>query len=337
LLSADRSDLERVRPDVRPPNITEESAAGATRLLAGNLSVFATADIINGRFGTSEWSKFRLMSVTTPPTLPDLTALARRLRGQLVEMSHAARAPHLGSALSCLDIVIAAYWAGLRVNPESPQDPQRDRFLLSKGHAAAALYAVLAERGFFPRDWLAQYGQPGGRLPEQFSPGCVPGVELATGSLGHGLGVGAGMALAARIRGQDYHVWVVLSDGECNEGSVWESAMFAAAQGLGNLLAVVDYNRWQATGRTVDIMGRAPLKDKWAAFGWQVADVDGHNLAELQQAMSSWRQGSAQPTCLIAHTIKGRGVSFMEDDNNWHYRIPSWEDVIAARQELGLP
>ena len=197
------------------------------------------------------------------------------------------------------------------------------------------LYAVLAERGFFPRDWLAEYGQPGSRLPEQMSPGCVPGVELATGSLGHGLSCRGRHGVGRPHPRQDYRVCVVLSDGECNEGSVWEAAMFAAARELGNLLAVVDFNRWQATGRSDDILGLTPLTDKWAAFGWHVAEVDGHNLAELQQAMIAWRQGSAQPTCLIAHTIKGRGVSFMEDDNNWHYRIPSAEEVLAARGSWG--
>jgi transketolase len=266
----------------------------------------------------------------------ELETLARHLRGRLVEMSHAARAPHLGSALSCLDIVLAAYFGDLRVDPARPQDPGRDRFLLSKGHAASALYAVLAQRGFFPAAWLAEYGQPGGRLPEQLGPGCVPGVELATGSLGHGLGVGAGMALAARLRRQDYAVWVVLSDGECNEGSVWEAALFAAARGLGNLLAVVDYNRWQATGRSEEILALAPLREKWQAFGWQAEEVDGHDLAALQQAMTRWRAGSRQPTCLIARTVKGRGVSFMEDDNNWHYRIPSADELAAARRELEL-
>jgi transketolase len=262
--------------------------------------------------------------------------LASQLRGRLVEMSHAARAPHLGSALSCVELLVAAYWGALQVDPRQPQDPQRDRFILSKGHAASVLYAVLAARGFFPQQWLADYGQPGGCLPEQMSPGCVPGVEAATGSLGHGLSLGAGMALAGRIQRREYRVWVVLSDGECNEGSVWEAAMFAAAQRLTNMVALVDFNRWQATGRSEEILAIGPLADKWSAFGWQVSEVDGHDLGELHQAIDRWLHTGQGPACIIARTIKGRGVSFMEDDNNWHYRIPTVDEVRAAHVELGL-
>lgn len=276
------------------------------------------------------------MSFATHLSASELETLARRLRGQLVQMSHAARAPHVGSALSCVDILVAAYWGALRVDPRQPQEPGRDRFILSKGHAAAALYAVLAERGFFPREWLATYGQPGSRLPEQMSPGCVPGVEVATGSLGHGLSLGAGMALAGRIQRREHRVWVVLSDGECNEGSVWEAALFAAARRLTNVLAVVDFNRWQATGRSEEVLALSPLADKWAAFGWQVQEVNGHDLVELQRAIDRWVQSGEGPACIVARTIKGRGVSFMEDDNNWHYRIPTAEEVRAAQVELGL-
>lgn len=267
----------------------------------------------------------------------ELDAIARRIRARLVEMSHAARAPHLGSSLSCVDILVAAYWGPVRVAPQHAADPSRDRFILSKGHAAAALYAVLAERGFFPPDWLATYGEPGSRLPEQMSPGCVPGVEVATGSLGHGLSLGAGMALAGRVQRRDYRVWVVLSDGECNEGSVWEAAMFAAARRLTKLFVVVDFNRWQATGRSEEILALQPLADKWAAFGWQVAEVDGHDVGVLRRWLTQRAQAADGPACIIAHTVKGRGVSFMEDDNNWHYRIPTAAEVQAARAELGLP
>lgn len=276
------------------------------------------------------------VSFSTEPSLLELENLARRLRGQLVEMSHAARAPHLGSALSCVDILVAAYWGALQVDPQQPQDPRRDRFIFSKGHAAAALYAVLAERGFFPKEWLATYGQAGSRLPEQMSPGCVPGVEVATGSLGHGLSLGAGMALAGRIQQRPYRVWVVLSDGECNEGSVWEAAMFAAGRRLTNVLAIVDFNRWQATARSEEVLALSPLADKWSAFGWHVTEVNGHDIGELQRAIGRWVQTGEGPACIIARTIKGRGVSFMEDDNNWHYRIPTADEVRAAQAELGL-
>ena len=266
----------------------------------------------------------------------NLRGIAAAVRGHVIEMSHLAGTAHLASALSCVDILVAAYWRALRIDAEQPSDPDRDRFILSKGHAISALYAVLALRGFFPVEALQTYNQDGGCLPEQPSPQCVPGVELATGSLGHGLPVGVGMALAARIQGRDYRVVVVLSDGECNEGSVWEAALFAPAQRLENLMVVVDYNKWQATGRSHEIMALQPLSRKWEAFGWRTCEVDGHDLEALEAALSQAPDGSGQPLAIIAHTVKGKGVSFMEDDNNWHYRSPSAEELARARQELGL-
>jgi transketolase len=251
-------------------------------------------------------------------------------------MSHRAETPHLGSSLSCVDILVAAYWGALSVDPARADDPARDRFILSKGHAVSALYATLSARGFFPEDWLKTFNVPGSRLPEQPSPGCVPGVELATGSLGHGLPVGAGMALAARIQGMSYRVYVLMSDGECNEGSVWEAAMFAPARGLDRLVAIVDYNKWQATGRSDEVLRLAPLKDKWQAAGWNAMDVDGHDLAALVEKLRDVPDRSGRPTAIIAHTVKGKGISFMEDNNDWHYRSPNDADLQKARQELGL-
>jgi transketolase len=277
-----------------------------------------------------------MMTPNPDEQLAELAQIARRVRGKVVEMSNRGRAPHLGSALSCVDILVAAYWGVLRIDPRNPRAACRDRLILSKGHASSALYAVLAERGFFPTAWLDRYAQPGSPLTEHMGPGCVPGVEAATGSLGHGLSLGAGMALAGRIQQRDDRIWVVLSDGECNEGSVWEAAMFAPAQQLDNLIAVVDFNRWQATGRSDEILALEPLGDKWSSFGWQVSEVDGHDLAALLRAMRQCPAGTGRPACIIAHTIKGRGVSFMEDDNNWHYRIPTDDEVRAAREELGL-
>ena len=269
--------------------------------------------------------------------LAELEQVAREIRGTVVQMSHASRAPHLGSNLSCVDLLVAAYFAELRIDPNEPTAGDRDRFILSKGHAAAALYATLAARGFFPTAELSRFNETGYKLPEQPSPRCVPGVELATGSLGHGLGVGVGMALAARIQGRPYHTFCLLSDGECNEGSVWEAAMFAPAQRLGNFTAIVDYNRWQATGRSDEVLALGPLAEKWRAFGWQTCEVDGHDLRQIQSAIAAPRDRSSDtPTAVIAHTVKGKGVSFMEDDNNWHYRIPTAEEVAAARRELCL-
>jgi transketolase len=275
-------------------------------------------------------------SISTSVAAADLQAISRRVRFKLVEMSHRAGTPHLGSALSCVDILVAAYWTILRIDPQRPDDPLRDRFILSKGHAATALYATLAGKGFFPEDWLDAFAKHRSPLAEQPSPTCAPGVELATGSLGHGLPVGTGMALAAKIQQQDYRVFVVMSDGECNEGSVWEAALFAPVHRLDNLAVVIDYNKWQATGRSNEIMALASLVKKWEAFGWNALEVDGHDLAALTQAMSSVRRGDGKPLAIIAHTVKGKGISFMEDDNNWHYRVPKAEEVEAAKKELGL-
>jgi transketolase len=271
-----------------------------------------------------------------PPALADLEAMSRRLRFQVVQMSHAAGTPHLGSALSCVDILVAAYWSVLRLDPQNPLDPQRDRCILSKGHAASALYATLAHRGFFPLDWLDAFARHRSPLAEQPSPGCAPGVELATGSLGHGLPVGVGMALAARIQRQDYRVFVIMSDGECNEGSVWEAALFAPARRLDHLAVVVDYNKWQATGRSDEIMALPSLAKKWEAFGWNTLEVDGHNLQTLAEAMNRLPGSDGRPLAIVAHTVKGKGVSFMEDDNNWHYRVPKADEVQRAKQELGI-
>lgn len=266
---------------------------------------------------------------------PDLLAVARRLRRRVIRMSHHGRAPHLGSSLSCIDILVAAYWGALHIDPASPDDADRDRFILSKGHAAAALYATLAERGFFPNDELTSYNQAGSRFPEQPSPGAVPGVEAATGSLGHGLSLGLGMALAGRIQKRDYRVLALVSDGECNEGTVWEAAMFAAAQQLDTVTAIVDYNRWQATGRSEQIMSLDPMVDKWNAFGWNAFAVDGHDVEGLVATFNKLPLEPGKPTAIVAQTTKGKGVSFMEDDNNWHYRIPNEDELQAALAELG--
>lgn len=278
------------------------------------------------------------MKKKRPPTprRKELERAAREIRLKLVEMSHAAGTPHLASGLSCVDILVAAYGKVLRADPTRPDDPERDRFILSKGHAAAALYATLAHCGWFPPEWLDTFGQHGSRLAEQPAPACAPGVELATGSLGHGLPVGLGMAMAARILKRKHRVFVLLSDGECNEGSVWEAAMFAPNHGMEKLMVIVDYNRWQATGRSDEIMALRSLKKKWQSFGWNASEIDGHDIGSLADAMKRLPDGSGRPVAVIARTVKGKGISFMEDDNNWHYRVPTADEVRAAREELGL-
>ena len=273
--------------------------------------------------------------MTGTTSILELEAIARSIRGRLVRLSHDTRAAHLGSALSCVDVLVALYWGCLAVDPSDADSPDRDRFILSKGHASAALYATLAKRGFFSEELLTTFAQNGSSLAEQMGPRCAPGIEAATGSLGHGLSLGLGMALAGRIQRRPYRVFVVMSDGECNEGSVWEAAMLAAAQSVKNLIAIVDYNGWQATGRTEEIMGDSPLRGKWAAFGWNVQEVDGHDAGALQTALKNASDSPEKPAAIVARTVKGKGVSFMEDDNNWHYRIPSDDDLQAALSELG--
>jgi transketolase len=279
------------------------------------------------------------MNVHAGPKAPDIAALKRRaaeLRGKIVTMCHEASSAHLGSSLSCVDILAVAYWDVLRIDPLNPADPLRDRFILSKGHAAMAIYATLATRGYFPVEELATYNKDDGRLAEHPPANMLPGVEAATGSLGHGLPIGLGMALAGRIKNEHYRVYALLSDGENNEGSVWEAAMFGAGQKLDNVCVIVDYNKWQATARSNETLALAPLRDKWAAFGWDAHEVDGHDVGALARLMRDVPNGSGKPVAIIAHTVKGKGVSFMEDDNNWHYRAPTAEEVVKAHKELGL-
>jgi len=267
--------------------------------------------------------------------ITELERVANLIRKKLVVMSSQTGAAHLGSALSCVDILVSAYWGALNINPKDPGWIKRDRFILSKGHAAATLYAVLSCKGFFPESVLGKYAKHGCCLPEHPAPKCIPGLEVATGSLGHGLSLGLGMVLAGRIQQQSYRVYVVISDGECNEGSVWEAAMFAPAQKTDNLVAIVDYNKWQATGRSNEVMALAPLKQKWEAFGWSVYEIDGHDMSALTKVLKNVPDGTGKPIAVIAHTVKGKGISFMEDDNNWHYRIPKEEEVNKALKELG--
>ena len=261
------------------------------------------------------------------------TDIAAHIRADVIEMCHRAKAAHLASALSCIDILTVLYEYVLKLDPIQPQSPDRDRFILSKGHAAPALYATLAWKSIIDRDQLLTYGLKGSLLEEHPSPKLV-GVEAATGSLGHGLPIANGMALAARIQNQTYRVFVLMSDGECNEGSVWEAAMFAARHGLDQLTAIVDFNKWQATGRSCEVLQLEPLVEKWASFGWSVTELDGHDHQSLLASLT--KPSIGKPHVIIAHTIKGKGVSFMEDDNNWHYRVPTEQEVLSAKLELGV-
>lgn len=271
------------------------------------------------------------------PPIQTLERRAREIRARIIENSSRTQTPHLGSCLSCVDVLVAMYWHVLRIDPTKPRDPDRDRFILSKGHGAAALFQVLALKGFYPISMLDDYGEDGSLFAEHPpTPDHLAGIEAATGSLGHGLPMGLGMALAGRIHRRDYKVYALLSDGECNEGSVWESAMLAAAQKVDRLCAIIDFNKWQATGRSEEVMALNPLADKWRAFGWSAYEIDGHDIGALVDLLERFPDGSGKPVAIVAHTVKGKGVSFMEDDNNWHYRIPTADEVVKAKRELGL-
>ena len=232
------------------------------------------------------------------------------------------------------DILAVLYTGVLRVDPERPDWPERDRFILSKGHGGAGLYAVLAECGFFPRAWLDEYCDDGSRLAGHVSHHGVPGVEASTGSLGHGLSLGCGMALAAKRAGRDFRAFVILSDGECDEGSTWEAALFAPHHGLDNLVAVIDYNKIQSLGNVKDVLDLEPLCDKWDAFRWGVREIDGHDHEQLRDALTSVPFEAGRPSMIVAHTIKGKGVSFMEGELAWHYKSPNDEQVAIALAEL---
>jgi transketolase len=267
----------------------------------------------------------------------ELAKTAATLRSRIIETSSKTGTPHLGSCLSCVDILTALYFGVLNIDPANPKAVSRDRCILSKGHGAMGLFHVLAERGFYPLSDLDSYGQDGGVFAEHPpTPEHLAGIEAATGSLGHGLPLGLGMAMAGRIQRRDYKVYAVLGDGECNEGSNWEAAMFASAQRVSNLCVIIDFNKWQATGRSQEVMALDPLVDKWKAFGWNAVEVDGHDFKQLLGALSQFPNANEKPTAIIAHTVKGKGASFMEDDNNWHYRIPTADEVIQAKKELGV-
>jgi len=277
------------------------------------------------------------MNVSQVSTMKELEQIARTIRFRTIRNSHFTGTPHLGSCLSCTDLLVWLYWDILKLDSRIPEAPERDRFILSKGHAAPVLFQVLAERGFFPMTELENYGNDGSIFGEHPpSPRHLSGIEAATGSLGHGLPMGLGMALAGRIQGLPYNVYVILSDGECNEGSVWESALMAAAQGVQNLTIFVDYNKWQATGRSNEVLGLAPLAEKWKAFGWASTEIDGHSFEDMAKVHQIFSD-DPRPKAIICNTIKGKGIPFMEDDNNWHYRIPTKEEVSRSAQVLQIP
>lgn len=264
-----------------------------------------------------------------------LTAQARQLRRHVISMLGEAGSGHPGGSLSAADIVAALYFRVLRLDPHRPDWPERDRFILSKGHAAPLLYAALAERGFFPVEELRTLRQLGSRLQGHPDLRKLPGVEMSTGSLGQGLAAANGMALAGKLDRREYRVYVLLGDGEIEEGMIWEAAMAAAHYRLDNLTAFLDYNGLQIDGPVKEVMSVEPVADKWRAFGWYVLEINGHDFREILGAVEEARSVRGRPTMVICHTVKGKGVSFMENEVKWHGSAPGPEETARALAELG--
>ncbi len=258
---------------------------------------------------------------------------AHKIRINILKMINKGESSHIGSALSCVDLLTCIYSSFLNFDSKNPLSSKRDFFILSKGHAGAAIYATLSEFNFFPEEKLYTHYQNGSDLSGHVSHKNIPGVEFSTGSLGHGLSVGAGIALGFKKKGLDQKACVLLSDGECDEGSVWEAAMFSSHHNLNNLIAVIDYNKIQSLEEVSKTLSLEPFSKKWESFGWNVIEIDGHNHDEIKSALKQ-SQKLKSPCCIIAHTIKGKGISFMENSVLWHYRSPQGKEFKEALREL---
>jgi transketolase len=258
---------------------------------------------------------------------------ARQIRKDVINMIYIAKTGHTGGSLSDTDILTVLYYNIMNIDPSNPKYEDRDRFILSKGHSVESFYCILADKGFFPKEELRTFSQFGSKLIGHPN-NKVPGVEVNTGALGHGLSIGVGMALAAKMNKKSYRVYTVMGDGEQAEGSVWEAAMSAAHYKLDNLVGILDRNKLQISGCTEDIMGLEPLSDKWRSFGWEVVEVDGNNVEELLKTFKSLPVKRDKPTIILAHTIKGKGVSYMENVAKWHHGVPSEEEYKTAINEL---
>ncbi len=269
-----------------------------------------------------------------PMSVDELKHMATAIRCDIIEMICTAKAGHPGGSLSATDIVTALYFRLMRVDPQNPRWPDRDRFILSKGHACPVWYAALAERGFYDKSHLTTLRRLGSILQGHPDMNKVPGIDMTTGSLGHGLSVGIGMALAGRLQKKDYHVWVIIGDGESQEGSIWEAAMAGAKWKLDNLTAILDRNNLQNDFYVDDLMPIEPVADKWRAFGWHVVAIDGHDMAAVVTALEAAKARKGVPTMIIARTIKGKGVSYMENVCEWHGKAPCREEADKALCEI---
>lgn len=261
----------------------------------------------------------------------DLIAISKNMRRSVLHMNHYSNASHTGSALSIIEILTVLYFKYLNVDPKNPNKEDRDKFILSKGHASTALYAVLAEKEFFAKSVLDKFYIDGGIIPGHLDMEAVPGIECSAGSLGHGLSIGLGMAIANKYKKLKSRIIVMISDGELNEGSIWEPLLLAPHLKLDNLTVIVDYNKIQSFGITNEVINLEPLNEKLTSFNWDVIEIDGHNLIEIENALNAVTKN---PKLILAHTIKGKGVSFMENKLEWHYRSPDKEQLEQALDEL---
>lgn len=271
---------------------------------------------------------------STPMSVYELEKMAVIIRCDIIDMICTAAAGHPGGSLSATDVVTALYFRVMRIDPENPDWPDRDRFILSKGHACPVWYAALAERGYFEKSHLKTLRQMGSILQGHPDMRKTPGIDMTAGSLGHGLSAGLGMALSAKLQQKDYHVFVVIGDGESQEGSIWEASMAAARFKLHNLTAILDYNHLQNDDSVDDIMPIHPVIDKWQAFGWNVIDIDGHDMTQVVQALEEAKSHQDAPTIIVANTVKGKGVSYMENVCEWHGKAPCQDEADQALEEL---
>jgi transketolase len=269
-----------------------------------------------------------------PMSVEELKQMAATIRCDIIEMVCTATAGHPGGSLSSADVVTALYFRMMRVDPQNPQWPDRDRFILSKGHACPVWYAALAERGYFDKSHLGTLRRLNSILQGHPDMNKTPGIDMTAGSLGHGLSAGLGMALSGKLQQKDFHVWVIIGDGESQEGSIWEAAMAAAKWKLDNLTAIMDRNNLQNDFYVDDLMPIEPITDKWRAFGWNVLEIDGHDMTAIVEALETAKAFKNQPSIVIARTIKGKGVSYMENVCEWHGKAPSKEQAEAALNEI---
>jgi transketolase len=291
----------------------------------------------NTHFICADWIN-KVKSVTMKQIsiseIKSLKTNAKEIRKTVLSMIVTAHASHIASAYSVVELLVFLYSKVLRVDPKKYVDENRDRFILSKGWGISALYAVLADNGFFSKDLLSTYCQDGGKLVGISTRNDIPGVEATTGSMGHGLPLGVGMALAAKMKKKPYRVFVIISDGECDEGSTWEAILQAQQFKLDNLTVIVDYNKWQSFGRTKEVLDLEPFTQKWKAFNWSIKEIDGHDFKQIASIFAKLPFKKGRPSVIVAHTIKGKGVSVLENQNQWHYKTPTGLELEIARKEL---